>query len=149
VLPTSVVQVVTLNAVFFYHPRSEGPNRLRFAEDPAVARTDRIMNTFAVAPLAALSVYIGFSLLLRKVRGVALAVGWSVITVLIWLRTLLLPWGFEDTCRRYFTSPQTKQSVMMALGLNVLIALYLMYGEGVSEAFVPKKRPTPPLDFID
>jgi len=147
VLSTSVMQVVTLNAAFFYIPHNEDPDRLPFAEDPAVVRSDRIIRSLVVAPLAVLSVYIGFSMLLRKPRGAMLAVVWSAMTVLYWLRGLLVSWGFGETKRLYFTSPQTKQSILMALGLNVLIALYLTYGEGPSEFFTPKKQPLAP--FLD
>jgi hypothetical protein len=147
---TSTVQVVTLTAFSFYVPRNEAPDRLPLVQDPAVERSDRIIGTLVGAPLAVLFSYIGLLLILRKKRGRELAIVWSGMTVLYWLRGLLISWGFGDTGSRYFTSAQTKQSIMMALGLNALVALYLVYGVGVAEAFMPKKqKATPRLDVID
>jgi hypothetical protein len=133
---TSPVQVVTLNAFLFFVPRSETPRRPYL--DPADGEFGMAMNILFAAPIAALSAYVGFGLMLRKKSGRALAVVWSLLMVLFWLRGLMFSWAFRELDQRYFTSAQTKNNIMLTLFLNGFIFLYLVYGEGVAHAFGEK-----------
>jgi hypothetical protein len=138
-VPKSTVQVVTLSAVFFFVPRNEVVDPALPKTNPSEEQFENIMRLLMCAPVAALFAYIGFRLMRRKKSGRALAIVWSALTVLYWLRGLLVSWGFGDTERRYFTSPQTAHNIVLALFLNGFIAVYLLYGNGVAQAFGEKE----------
>ncbi len=91
------------------------------------------------APVAGLFAYIGFGLIRRKKSGRAMAIVWSGLTVLYWARGLLVSWGYGNIERIYFNSPRTKHNIILALFLNGFIALYLLYGDGVAQAFGEKE----------
>ncbi|HEY5055390.1 MAG TPA: hypothetical protein VII58_04475 [Acidobacteriaceae bacterium] len=138
-VPKSFTQIITLNAVYFYIPRSEAMRSryyaLRYPNDPAEQRTDALFNTAVSLPVAGLAIYIGVGLLCMKRSARALAIVWSGFAVLIWLRGLLFASAFGDIGTRYFVSPQTRSNVIIGIVLNGFIVLYLLYGNGVVEAF--------------
>lgn len=133
--PMAVIQVITLNSLYFVIPRSEALNPPNPTQDPAEEQSERLMNSLIATPIAVWSAYIGFGLILRMKSGRALAILWSLLTVLLWLRGLLFSWAFHDINQRYFTSAQTKSNIFLALLLNGFIFCYLKYGDGVARAF--------------
>lgn len=132
------MQVITLNVFSFVVPYNENPFHFGPAPDDTEEKLDTSINLMMAAPVAVLSAYVGFALLFRKRSGRALAVIWSLFTVLFWLRGLLFSAAFQDTYQRYFTSPQTKSNIILALFLNGFIFLYLVYGNDVAHAFGQK-----------
>jgi hypothetical protein len=134
-VPKSTVQVVTLSAFFFFAPRNELVDPALPQPDHSEEQLENAMRFLMCVPVAVFFAYIGFRLMMRKKSGRALAIVWSGLTVLYWLRGLLVSWGYGITERVYFTSPQTKHNIILALCLNGFISLYLLYGNGVAQAF--------------
>jgi hypothetical protein len=140
-VPFSAVQVITLNPYYFVASADESDQPHRDT-DPAREKSDAAMNVLMAAPFAILATYIGFGLLFRKQSGLALAAFSSILTVLYWMRGFLFSWAWHDL-QKYFTSPQTKSNIFLALLLNLLIFLYLIDDHAVHDAFWDKpKRPT-------
>jgi hypothetical protein len=106
---------------------------------PSEEQADTALNLLAAAPIVILSIYIGIGLLLKKRSARAWAILSSLFTVAFWLRRILFSWALQDIDQTIFTSTQTKSNIILALFLNGVIFLYMVYGNDVAHAFGEKE----------
>ncbi len=146
-VPKQTVQVVTMNMFFIPVSANESFLWTGYPPDKSEQKLDLMYNLLLMVPIAVFFAWIGVGLLWRKKWGRGYAVAASVLFVLFWLRGLAFTWPFDHSSigNPYsMISAQTWQSIYMALTLNAIICLYLVYGNGVAEAFGEKKKDPPP-----
>jgi hypothetical protein len=139
-VPTSVMQVLTLDALFFVPEHFHSESEPKAAEFPGNEKAETFLGALFCLPIAGFCVYIGFGLLMRNIQACALAILTSFMTVLFWLRGLMFAWAFQTIHEQYFTSAQAQSNIMLALLLNLLIFCYLAHDEAVAHSFLPLRR---------
>ena len=137
-IPVSLVQVTTLDALYFFKPYNEDRYITRLPQEETETKFDAAGNLIVAGPVAIFSAYIGFALLFWKPSGRSIALVHSAMILLYWLRGLLFSWAWQDTDTRYFTTPQTKSNIVLALIINACICFYLASGNNVAQAFGEK-----------
>lgn len=141
-VPKQTLQVVTTNMFFIPVSRNESHLWFQHTPDESELKLDLMDNLLLMVPIAVFFAWIGVGLLWRKKWGRGWAATTSALFVLYWLRGLAIDWAFDHSKlggRYSRLSAQTWQSIYMALTLNAIICLYLVYGNGVAEAFGEKE----------